>query len=416
MREMCLGNLLLLVTEPSSAFPCRYGKAHTIKSRPPVTSNLENAVHPRTDEPVRRNFLEVDTIWGLRAFELWQGDITRLPFPVDLLVLSAFQKDYTPTRTSVVGALDRIGIKVADLALRPEYDLRETPLSCWVSHTLDGPTMPAGDDRKEPRFRRFLCVEGLAVGMTPLERVTTSIFTVRAMLEGQGIEVRTMAMPVLGAGDQMRDPLAVIEAMTSAARRELSRSNTLERVVFVSFDPNSTAAFDQALEKKFERVQVRLEREMAIAKELLHQLERLLQLPLPKEAVEPLANLHRLMAREDSRAFELGVAGRKFAELLCRSILSPLSSKSSRNPVLLNMIENLGEAEVAEWIRSYLHTLRVFGNHAAHEKPAGNRQPAQLTPQDLIVWLHCLGRLLDYFEQTIGGELPFLYECQEHHG
>ena len=57
--------------------------------------------------------------------ELYQGDLTVLA-PTegfDLLVVSAFPDDYIPTRTSLIGALNRKGLSVARLALIKDIDL-----------------------------------------------------------------------------------------------------------------------------------------------------------------------------------------------------------------------------------------------------------------------------------------------------
>jgi hypothetical protein len=42
---------------------------------------------------------------------------------------------------------------------------------------------------------------------------------------------------------------------------------------------------------------------------------------------------------------------------------------------LANGIEDLVARGVADWVRNYIHTLRVFGNESAHEKGRGNRIP-----------------------------------------
>jgi hypothetical protein len=62
------------------------------------------------------NFVQVETKTGIKEFELVQGDITNLPFATDLLCVSAFKYNYTPTDASIIGQLYRKGIDVGLLS------------------------------------------------------------------------------------------------------------------------------------------------------------------------------------------------------------------------------------------------------------------------------------------------------------
>ncbi len=366
----------------------------------PLPRGYEEQMNAQPD-PRRINFFEVDTATGVRTFELWRGDITRLPFPVDLLAISAFEGDYAKTPTSVIGALARCGVDVAELATKPAYDFRTSPLACWVSTALAGPTLaPEGAGAASPRFGRVLCVESLKHAPAQVERAVTSVFTVHATLEGEGVAVRTLALPLLGAGDQGIDPDVVISALTDAAKTQLHRSLGLLRVVFVVYDERQATRLSDALEQKLQRVQLRVgASERGIRDDVLTKLAAMGRGPEPSSVSGPiLADLKRLLEWPDARSFELGIAGRKLAEAICVRQLTLPRPKGRGD--LLSMIEALAELHVAEWIRSYLHTMRVFGNHSAHEKHSDDRVPRDLEEPDLVIWLHCLRRLLDFWEET----------------
>jgi hypothetical protein len=72
------------------------------------------------------NTMVVETRWGDREFRFFRGDITKLNFPVDLMVISSIESDYEPTETSVIGSLYRNReISVAQLSDDPEFTLAQ---------------------------------------------------------------------------------------------------------------------------------------------------------------------------------------------------------------------------------------------------------------------------------------------------
>src|SRR5262245_27184732 len=82
---------------------------------------------------------------------LFVGDLTALPKheAVDILIVSALPDDYSPTETSLSGALHRAGVSVAKLAEDKEVDLRRFS-SCWLSRPIQRPKL---------HFQRILCFE-----------------------------------------------------------------------------------------------------------------------------------------------------------------------------------------------------------------------------------------------------------------
>ena len=88
-----------------------------------------------------------------KYIRLYHGDLAAIPPDerVDLLVVSAFPNDYTPTPTSLIGALQRKGVSVLALSTDKAADLRGA-FSCWLSKDLSAQFPSAG-------FRRILCFE-----------------------------------------------------------------------------------------------------------------------------------------------------------------------------------------------------------------------------------------------------------------
>jgi hypothetical protein len=160
----------------------------------------------------RLNLVEIETPWGYRAFELYQGDITRLGHKVDVLAVSAFAGDYVPTRTSVIGALrNNCGISLQQLSLTPEFDMRQS-LGCWV----------ARPERNE-WCERIVCLEMLG-RHSSIGEALENLFAMLAVLEAKGLPVSSLALPVLGTGDQAIKPDLVIRELLRCALAHLKRS------------------------------------------------------------------------------------------------------------------------------------------------------------------------------------------------
>ena len=124
-----------------------------------------------------------------KSLQLLKGDLTEIPteHKVDILVISAFPDDYTPTRSSLIGALYYKGLSVSDLSKAKEVDIRKYS-HCWLSRELEF-----------PNIKRILCFE-------PNERknpysLIAGIFQ-SIMLIARTLSIKTIAMPLILTGDQ----------------------------------------------------------------------------------------------------------------------------------------------------------------------------------------------------------------------
>lgn len=125
-----------------------------------------------------------------RAIELYRGDLTTLSDDdaVDILVVSAFPDDFTATTGSLIGALNRAGLSVAELAANKAIDLR-SERSCWLS-------VPVGPQHG---FNRLLCFEPLKKG-TPPELIDDVFDSLDQILLGE-YKNAVVAMPLVATGD-----------------------------------------------------------------------------------------------------------------------------------------------------------------------------------------------------------------------
>jgi hypothetical protein len=178
-----------------------------------------------------------------RLVMLFVGDLATLPEheAVDALIVSAFPNDYTPTPTSLIGALAQAGISVADLARDKEIDLRQFS-SCWLSRPIGRPGV---------HFRRLLCFEPGYRGDPP--EVVGDIFRSIVPFTTGKPPISQVAIPLVASGDQGESHEVMLEALTDASVHWLSAGLPLDRVKIVFRDSTRY----QTLRETFARVKRR---------------------------------------------------------------------------------------------------------------------------------------------------------------
>lgn len=162
-----------------------------------------------------------------KRIELYHGDLTALTAEdsFDLLVISAFRNDYTPTRTSLIGALARKGISVADLAKNKEIDLREN-FSCWLSQELISPP-------NEIYFKRILCFEPYSGEKIP--EIVGDIFRALTPITAEKKEIKTIAMPLLATGHRQYPVEEILLPLLDASINWLENGIPLETIKIVVY-------------------------------------------------------------------------------------------------------------------------------------------------------------------------------------
>ncbi len=163
-----------------------------------------------------------------RRIELCLGDLSALEpdDAFDLLVVSAFPGDYSPTPHSLIGALARKGLSVEALAGARDVDLRQA-YSCWLSREFS-PVDPG------LRFRRLLCFEPLIRGRPP--ELVGDIFRALTPILAEQPEIRSIALPVVAAGDQGYALEAMLAPLLQAALHWLEAGLPLARIKIVIHD------------------------------------------------------------------------------------------------------------------------------------------------------------------------------------
>lgn len=173
-----------------------------------------------------------------RHLDLCIGDVTEGDKPADLLCISAFPNDYTPTPQGVIGALAAKGVSIEMLARDKAYDWREL-WNCWASKPLPGTPLAA---------KRFLCFEhgwGATSHLITTESAPELVGNVfRAVHELVMAEASPVVrsgdttldcirLPLLASGDQRADRGAMLDATIRQGYLRLVSGLPVKRVEIV---------------------------------------------------------------------------------------------------------------------------------------------------------------------------------------
>lgn len=155
------------------------------------------------------------------SVELHQEDLASPIDAADMLVVSAFPDDYSPTPTSLIGALDAKGLSIESLARDKDIDMREG-YSCWLSQSLRGSAVMLG-------YQRVLCFEPLVRCRPP--EVVGDIFRALSPILAVRPSIQSIVLPLVATGDQGYGIREMLEPLLHAALRWLQIGLPLERIV-----------------------------------------------------------------------------------------------------------------------------------------------------------------------------------------
>lgn len=178
----------------------------------------------------------ISTESGAKKIEVYCCDVTRFDEKIDILTTSAFEGDYAPTPRTVFRALHDIGISVQDLSYRPFIDLRQT-CHTWLSAETFSPFSS---------IQRIGCIEMLGYStwnLTEEELEQSMIHSIRAyfrMLDIAaiyGVEIETIALPLLGNGNQSISSSMTLIPLLNECVAFLKRNSEAKRICFIERNP-----------------------------------------------------------------------------------------------------------------------------------------------------------------------------------
>jgi hypothetical protein len=174
--------------------------------------------------------LTVQSSVGEHRIELYMGDLSDMPVEhaVDVLVASSFPNQYRPTKGSLIGALQRRGISVRELADDKAVDMREFA-SCWLSKPIDTP------EYSGIQFKQLLCFEPKERGKA--NEVVGDIFRALLPFVFGPPNIRSVAVPLVATGKQGTPTADILDALIDNAVNWLSRGTPIDVIKVVEYDP-----------------------------------------------------------------------------------------------------------------------------------------------------------------------------------
>lgn len=197
---------------------------------------------------------DVYTDHGMKSVEVYCADVCAFDQPIDILTTSAFQGSYIPTPGTVFRALDQHGISVQKLAEDPMIDLRR---SChiWLSRAVEG---------ADCQIRRIGCVELIGEAEYGMEVTSVegamldSIRAYFAMLDMAAIyevPMQTVAMPLLGGGDQNIAAHLMLVPLIRECVAFLKRNRSVRRICFIEKNLHKAVAIRDYVRRSYQLMQ-----------------------------------------------------------------------------------------------------------------------------------------------------------------
>ncbi len=196
----------------------------------------------------------INTDHGEKELAVYEGDVCSMTEHIDILTSSAFRRSYAPTPRTLFKALDNVGVCVKELAQSPEIDLRRL-CDVWLSMPIEADSVNIG---------RLGCVEFpymTAYKDEAEQRILNTLKSYFYMLDiaaVHGIPMETVALPLLGSGNQDMSGRMTIVPIINECVAFLRRNHAVKRIWFVEINPGKAQFIARALENSYALIAQRM--------------------------------------------------------------------------------------------------------------------------------------------------------------
>lgn len=325
-----------------------------------------------------KNLVQIETRTGIKDFELFHGDITNLPFPVDLIAISAFKDHYKPTPLTIIGQFHDKQVYIEKLSKDPLFNFKDS-LGLWISKDLI-----------DKNFKKIICLE-LVGNSYSFQNAIKNMFSAISIMEIQGYENQILALPLLGTGLQNFETSLVIQTLIEESLDFLKFSRVLKKVIFVVFSDDNAQDFDIKMDEILGRNKI-ITIQKDFAKIVLSDLIKTINEIIDDD---PIFLEYREIIKSNYKFFIFAAMSRKVLEF----IIGKIAPETNSIFELSEKIKKLTEKRYAEWLRHYMHLIRVFGNEAVHSSNNSRTNPKYVESKDFEVGIYCMLRILEFYIQ-----------------
>ncbi len=200
----------------------------------------------------------VETPSGSKTLSVAVGDVSSWKTPLDVMTVSAFCGDYSPVPRTMMAALQAQNISVTALAASPALDLRK-PSHVWLSEQIQDSPLSIG---------RIGCIEMLSPGDHAQAREAEILSSIRAyfrmldLASVSGIPIHSLALPILGSGNQKIALELIALPMINECLRYLRQNEDIREITIFTRSAAKAYQIAKALDSSYS-----LTREKAIARQ-----------------------------------------------------------------------------------------------------------------------------------------------------
>ena len=330
------------------------------------------------------NAFDFDTSSGLKSVEIYQGDILSWNNETDLLIVSSYEGGYDPVAGTLIGDLKDRGINLKKLATKPDLDMRAS-LNTLLTEVL-----------ADQFFSRILIFEMKSSTYykdkkNGLKDIFENLLISLMVCEKKGFTFRNMILPVIGTGKQRIPVNELAGILPSVMERFFNELSHLEKVIFIDRNAEKTQILSDNLNQKLERPGITAAKDnfgMDVRLNIQKKIKAFfvsgsVNDSLMNEAIKTIRN-------QESPAWQIAMTGRKLLEAILNHFIEEPSG------TLFEKINSLKSIPVADWVQSYMHMIRIFGNENGHASLNKNKVPASLKSEDVLLNLICIERVLDF--------------------